>query len=338
MNSTFNTSFTFDDFRVSLDNFCDFIPFVSTITMTIGVVQKYLYVPAMEANNSLKGDRYYTHLNNKDFERSWPLFIPGVNFFFAIAFYCSTKTGDAKEEKQVTEGKEAAITERNKDIDNQKLLPEQNIIADERKVAEHEANQQEKSQKNSFQNTSIFSKVTGTGSKTNSLSENTSNSSESTSTSSTNSGSKTTSCSESTSSSTANTTSSTFTDNDNETSSSFESTSTSATEEITSTTESYYVSDEYNLRDSNDMDLQFFLRAMLHQTLQGQASNFYTDDVSDMSNRVEELPSEEDDITTISVKHEKPVENNYLQLATNGVQTYSELIKNKHFLSFNLTK
>lgn len=79
----------FNDLRVTFDNVCDFIPVVSTITMTIGAVQKYLYVPDMEVKGSLKDDHYYTHLKNKDFERSWLLFVPGVNFVVAMIAYCS---------------------------------------------------------------------------------------------------------------------------------------------------------------------------------------------------------------------------------------------------------
>ncbi|MBA3237708.1 MAG: hypothetical protein H0T62_05070 [Parachlamydiaceae bacterium] len=88
----------FDEFRVTFDKICDFIPVVSTITMTIGAIQKHLYVPEMDVNGSLKEDHYYTHLKEKDFERKWLLFIPGVNFIVAIFAFCCLDVSNVETE------------------------------------------------------------------------------------------------------------------------------------------------------------------------------------------------------------------------------------------------
>lgn len=103
MNSASSTSCcNFDDMRVTFDQVCECIPFVSTITMIIGAIQKYLYVPDMELNGSLKENHYYTHLKNKDFEQSWPLFIPGFDFVVKICSCCSSEAPETSATSTLT--------------------------------------------------------------------------------------------------------------------------------------------------------------------------------------------------------------------------------------------
>lgn len=109
-----------NDFRVSFDVFCDFVPFVSTISMMIGLAQKYLYVSEMEADQTLDGNRYYTHLKNKDFQFSL-LYIPFANFFFAIKLHCCSNTDEnvitpVEEEKLSTAVKENHANDNAEDL------------------------------------------------------------------------------------------------------------------------------------------------------------------------------------------------------------------------------
>ncbi|MBA3239161.1 MAG: hypothetical protein H0T62_12545 [Parachlamydiaceae bacterium] len=79
-------SLTLDEFREAFDEVCDHIPFVSTLSNVICAVQKNLYLSEMKYNGTLAGNRYYTRLENKDFERYWLLFVPIFNLFAAAAF------------------------------------------------------------------------------------------------------------------------------------------------------------------------------------------------------------------------------------------------------------
>lgn len=75
---------TLDQCRETFDEVCDYIPIVSTISNIIGLVQKHLYVEEMRNNGTLSGRRYYTRLENKDFERYWLLFFPICNIMAAF--------------------------------------------------------------------------------------------------------------------------------------------------------------------------------------------------------------------------------------------------------------
>lgn len=61
--------------RIDADNLCDYIPFVSTCTNLIDIVQKCFASMCMKIAD-IKANRYYSHLNNKHYLRCIVLLVP----------------------------------------------------------------------------------------------------------------------------------------------------------------------------------------------------------------------------------------------------------------------
>ncbi len=78
-----NTSYSFDQFRVNFHKVCNYVPFFSSVSNLIALVQKNLYVPKMD-DESLSGSDYYTYLKAQNFNQDWHLFIPIVNTIFCV--------------------------------------------------------------------------------------------------------------------------------------------------------------------------------------------------------------------------------------------------------------
>lgn len=84
----FLKDYSFDQFRVDLHEFCNYIPIISTFTNTLAVIQKRMYVPDMDKDGSLVKSHYYRYLKEQDFEKNWQLFIPVANTIFCINKSC----------------------------------------------------------------------------------------------------------------------------------------------------------------------------------------------------------------------------------------------------------
>ena len=57
--STKTNNYSFDQFRVDLHEFCNWIPVLSTITNTIAVVQKCLFVQDSDSDQTHEKSHYY---------------------------------------------------------------------------------------------------------------------------------------------------------------------------------------------------------------------------------------------------------------------------------------
>ncbi len=69
---------------VKIDNYCDYIPLVSTFKNIYNIYQKNVVIPSMTKPDLWK-DRYYTHLDQKSYDRCIILLIPVLgNIIIAI--------------------------------------------------------------------------------------------------------------------------------------------------------------------------------------------------------------------------------------------------------------
>ena len=71
-----NTSYFFRE----ADKVCDYIPFLSTISNLIDLFQKIIIIPLIYIMNKdyIKNDRYYKHLDEKNFSRCLFLLVPVI--------------------------------------------------------------------------------------------------------------------------------------------------------------------------------------------------------------------------------------------------------------------
>lgn len=111
--------YSFDHFRIDFHEFCNIIPAISTVTNTIAVVQKYLYVHEMNKDETIEKNYYYRHLKEKDFAKEWLFFIPLANTIFFLFRCCISHTEHADE----VVGKNQAV----KELDKQPSLIDETI-------------------------------------------------------------------------------------------------------------------------------------------------------------------------------------------------------------------
>ena len=77
-------------FLVKADHFCDYIPFVSSVTNLIDIFQKCVIVPLMD-KSQIAASHYYTHLNQKSFSRCFLFIIPIIGNIIVGIFDFSNK-------------------------------------------------------------------------------------------------------------------------------------------------------------------------------------------------------------------------------------------------------
>ncbi len=108
---------SFDKFRIDFHEFCNFIPVVSTLTNTVALLQKTLYVSKIENDKNLSNSRYYEYLKAQDFKKDWLLFIPIANFIFSILRWVRSNPDKTIDEagskkkvvKQIADSKNAVL-------------------------------------------------------------------------------------------------------------------------------------------------------------------------------------------------------------------------------------
>jgi len=64
-----------DSFLKSADQFCDYAPFISSVSNAVDLFQKCVVIPCL-SQKTIAGSHYYTHLSNKNFSRCITLLFP----------------------------------------------------------------------------------------------------------------------------------------------------------------------------------------------------------------------------------------------------------------------
>lgn len=73
------------DNLIKIDNTCDYIPVVSTITNLFDIFQKTVILPFL-TEDKIRKNSYFTHLSNKSILRSIVLLIPGIGNIYVGLF------------------------------------------------------------------------------------------------------------------------------------------------------------------------------------------------------------------------------------------------------------
>jgi len=69
---------------IQVDNVCDYIPVVSSVTNLVVIFQKYVVMPNLKESN-IVNNHYFIHLQNKNTVRCVVLLLPVLgNIFVAI--------------------------------------------------------------------------------------------------------------------------------------------------------------------------------------------------------------------------------------------------------------
>ena len=77
---------------VEIDNFCDYVPIVSSFTNLVGLFQKCIVLPFMQASD-IKENHYFEHLHEKSFARCVLLLIPVLgNITIGILDFANRRT------------------------------------------------------------------------------------------------------------------------------------------------------------------------------------------------------------------------------------------------------
>jgi hypothetical protein len=63
------------EFRIRIDEYCDYIPFVSSVTNLVDIFQKYCILPSMQPKDVAQ-NRYYIYIDQKSIRRSVILLVP----------------------------------------------------------------------------------------------------------------------------------------------------------------------------------------------------------------------------------------------------------------------
>lgn len=78
---------------VKTDHFCDYIPFVSSITNLVDLFQKCVVLPFMD-KETISSSHYYKHINEKSFARCFLLIIPVIGNVIIGIYDFSKKKDD----------------------------------------------------------------------------------------------------------------------------------------------------------------------------------------------------------------------------------------------------
>ena len=83
-----------NNFFVKADNVCDYIPGISFLSNITDLFQKSVVLPCM-SQQSIKDNRYYTHLKDKSISRCIILLFPVIgNIIFGIYDFANRKYND----------------------------------------------------------------------------------------------------------------------------------------------------------------------------------------------------------------------------------------------------